>query len=136
MPPSGCWGFFQSIKNMVSRYVDIPRDLKKGARLLRDEEVVVQRVRTLLTTEPGDFMDTPAYGTPLMQYLYEGLTEDTESLIKMTINHSIRTWLDGQVRIDNIVVKVVNDAHYVSIELGLFLIEFDKSVSIVESFNN
>jgi len=121
---------------MVSRYVDIPRDLKKGARLLRDEEVVVQRVRTLLTTEPGDFMDTPAYGTPLMQYLYEGLTEDTESLIKMTINHSIRTWLDGQIRIDNIVVKVVNDAHYVSIELELFLIEFDKSVSIVESFNN
>lgn len=121
---------------MVSRYLDIPLHLSKAARLLKDEEVVVQRVRTLLTTEPGDFMDVPSYGTPLMQYLYEAITEETEVLIKMTINHSIRTWLEGQIRVDKLLVNVLPDNHLISIELGLFLLEFNKPVSIVESFNN
>lgn len=120
---------------MASKYIDIPLYFGKGATSIKDAEVVVQKVRLLLETEPGEFIDLPTFGTPIKQYLYEGITDSTANLLKMTISHSINTWMPGQVRIDNIEVVDNRDTGEIVVNLELFLTEFNKSVGVVESYN-
>jgi hypothetical protein len=120
---------------MASKYIDIPLYFGKGSGLIRDAEVVVQKVRLLLQTEPGEFIDLPTFGTPIKQYLYEGITDSTANLLKMTISHAINTWLPEQIRIDNLNVRENRDENQIAIELDLFLLEFNKSVGVVESYN-
>lgn len=119
---------------MGSKYVDFPLNLGSKT-LVRDSEQVIQKIRLLLTTEPGEFIDIPTFGTPIMQYLYEGITDNTKNLIRMSVTHAINTWLDGQVRIDSLEVESDIDGGVLSVVLGLFLLEFDKSVVVVESYN-
>lgn len=119
---------------MASKYIDIPLNLGKTG-LVRDEEQVVQQVHILLQTEPGDFIDIPTYGTPIKRYLYEGIVDSTVNLLNMSIKHALDTWMGDQIRIDNINVLEDRDSHTLVVELTLFLLEFDKAVSIVEFFN-
>jgi len=116
-----------------SRYIDIPLNLTVG--LLSDEEVVKQRLRLLLTTEPGSLLDLPTWGCPIMPYLYEGITASSLDRIYMAIKRTINTWMSDSIRIDKIDVKADYDNNQVSVELGLFLIEFNKNVLMTQYFN-
>jgi phage baseplate assembly protein W len=118
---------------MASKYIDIPLELGKVG-LVKDSDQVTQQVRVLLNTEPGEFIDIPNYGTPIKRYLYEGITENTANLLRMAISHSLSTWMEGQVRVDGIEVKEDRDNNTMVVELNLFLVEFNKSVGVVESF--
>jgi phage baseplate assembly protein W len=116
-----------------SRYIDIPLSLKTG--LITDEEVVKQRLRLLLTTEPGSLLDLPTWGCPITPYLYEGINEGALDRIYMAVKRTINTWMESSIRIDKIDVKADYDDNQVSVELGLFLIEFNKNVLMTQYFN-
>jgi phage baseplate assembly protein W len=119
----------------MAKYIDIPQNLASNPNLLKDEEVVVQKVRTLLVTEPGEFIDIPTYGTPLKQFLYEGIVENSETLVKMTITNSLLTWMSDDVTINTIEVNSNIDANEIVVKLDIYLKEYNKNVSVVETFN-
>lgn len=118
---------------VASIYRDLSINLKKEG-LITDEKVVLQRLKLLLTTEPGDLIDLPTFGTPLTAFLYEGMTEGNMELISMVVERSITDWLGEELRIDNIKVIPNFDTNEIAIELGLYLKKFDRAVGYTEIF--
>ena len=119
---------------MISKYVDIPLDLTTGV-LLKDEQVVLQRLRLLLVTEPGDMFDIPKYGTPIKQFLYEGITKDTCGLVQVAVRHSVTIWMGMHLDVKD--VRVVPEMHngILRVELDLYLKEFGKNITVVEPYS-
>jgi phage baseplate assembly protein W len=116
---------------MISKYIDIPYNLTSGATLVKDEEMLLQKIQLLLTTEPGDFINIPKWGTPLKQYLYEQLTSDTRQFVKMAVENSLRTWMGDHVTILSILVDTNYEDHSITVQLNLYLKEFSKQLEFV-----
>lgn len=115
---------------MASKYIDIPYNLVTGATLVTDADMLLQKLRLLLLTEPTEFIDIPTWGTPLRQYLYEIMGMNDE-FIRMAVRSSLQTWMYGQIKINSITIQSNTEEQSISIIMDLYLIEFDKNVEYV-----
>lgn len=76
---------------------------KKDVLLLTNEQAVMESVKNILVTEPGERVMFPDYGCALSQYLFELIDSITIISIKSTITEAIRNY---EKRIENLVVNV------------------------------
>lgn len=120
----------------MSTYTDI--SIKEPIRVIEDVEVILQRLEVLLTSEPGDFIDKPMYGTPLRQFLYENITTMTAGLIRLAVKRSIDTWMndvfEGLNDPKNITVHETADGQGFQVQVSLTIKEFDKNIQLVKSY--
>ncbi len=56
------------------------------------KENIRQSVKIILTTEPGERMVHPEFGTRLHQFLFESMDSQTEEMICREVRQSLRRW--------------------------------------------
>lgn len=78
-----------------------------GARdisLLANEQALVESVRNILETEPGEKVMNPTFGCALSKYLFEPIDGITTMSIKKAIKDSLQAF---ESRIDQLFINVV-----------------------------
>lgn len=73
----------------------------------RDKENVRQSVIIILTTEPGERLMHPKFGTRLHQFLFENMDSQIKEMIRREICHSLYLW---EKRITDITVDIKDRA--------------------------
>lgn len=117
---SGKLNFSDEIFNPI--YKDLKLDIEVGQTLygnktgdvksLVDEEAILNSLRNLFSTYPGQKIYSPSYGLNLNQFLFEPLSEDIGELIGKTIYRGIRNF-ETRVAVENVNVFVnYNDGQY------------------------
>lgn len=78
---------------------------KKDVSLLTNEQAVLESVKNILVTEPGERVWYPDFGCPLSKYLFEPIDDITMTSLKTTITDSIYKFVGD--RIDNLAVNTI-----------------------------
>lgn len=68
------------------------------------EDNVMESLRILLTTDPGERVNLPAFGAGLGQFLFSPNTVATRTLIARAIEQSIARW-ETRVKLESVVVE-------------------------------
>lgn len=110
------------------KYTDLPQFLDKQSRLQFDEEKLKQDIRRLLLTAPGEFIGQPEYGTNIKNYIYEPLTDGTATFIEMDVRKAFSQWLPDTVILEGLKVRIDVDSHTLSVDLSIYLQDFDRQV--------
>ena len=92
-------------------YLDITKDGKdltgkKDIGLIANNQAVIESVKNILMTEPGQYIMDPEFGTPLYHFRFEPIDDLTSTRIEMSIIESLGKY---ESRIDNIEVSVQAD---------------------------
>lgn len=74
---------------------------KKDVLLLTNEEAILEGIKNLLITEPGERVMNPEFGCPLSQYIFEPIDGITMIAMKATIINSISRF---EKRVENLQV--------------------------------
>lgn len=74
-----------------------------GVRLTTELENVRENLQILFSTDVGERLMLPTYGTPLRQHLFRALTETTSNQLKLEINSVIADW---EPRIDVLEIQI------------------------------
>jgi phage baseplate assembly protein W len=114
-------------------YTDI--SLKEPVREIYDADVLLQRLELLLTTEPGDMIDNPTFGTPLRQFMYEPVSRVTAGLIRNSVRRSVEINLGDVFIIETIAVNQSSAGDGFTVDLGLYIREFDKRTQFIQTYN-
>lgn len=61
-------------------------------RISEERENIRESVRIILSTEPGERILHPDFGTKLHQFIFEVIDAQTEEMIRREIRHSLRLW--------------------------------------------
>jgi phage baseplate assembly protein W len=88
------------MKNLYGTGVAFPILADPGSRWVSGPDVVLQALRSLLLTEPGERIGRPTYGCGLKRFLYSPNNVTTRTLIAQTVTNAIerdepRVVLDG-----------------------------------------
>lgn len=89
-------------------YIDISKTGKdytgnRDISLLVNEQALLESVKNILITEPGDRVMNPTFGCPLNQYVFEPIDPILMVSIRNTITNSIRSYED---RVDNLKINI------------------------------
>ena len=76
------------------------RDIAK----LTNEQAVLESIKNLLSTEPGQRIMNPSYGCSLTQYLFEQLDSMTTAIIKRNILVAISVY---EPRVENLQIDII-----------------------------
>ncbi|MFM1799993.1 MAG: hypothetical protein RLZZ117_2271 [Cyanobacteriota bacterium] len=74
-----------------------------GVKLSTELDNVRENLQILFSTDVGERLMLPTYGTPLRQHLFRALTETTSNQLKMEINSVITEW---EPRIEVLEIKI------------------------------
>lgn len=88
---------------------------KKDISLLTNELAVLESIKNILSTEPGERIMYPDFGCGLSQYLFEPIDAVTTISIKATIKNAI--WKFEGDRITNLEITVNEHPDLNSIEI-------------------
>jgi phage baseplate assembly protein W len=76
----------------------------KDISLLSNEQALVESVRNILETEPGEKVMNPTFGCVLTKYLFEPIDGITTMSIKKAIKDSLQAF---ETRIDQLFINVI-----------------------------
>jgi phage baseplate assembly protein W len=76
----------------------------KDISLLSNEQALVESVRNILETEPGEKVMNPTFGCALTKYLFEPIDGITTMSIKKAIKDSLQAF---ETRIDQLFINVI-----------------------------
>ena len=89
---------------------------KKDVLLLTNEQALLESVKNILSTEPGERAMNPNFGCELSKYLFEPLDVVTAVSIKYTIENAIRKF---EPRIDTLIVNVDENQDDLTINIDI-----------------
>jgi uncharacterized protein len=99
-----------------------PFAVDAGLGKLREENVyndhVVQMMKQVLFTNPGERIDRPDFGCGLQRMVFEPNSEITAGLLQITIVQSLNRWLGEVIS----VVDVKTNANEEKLEVGIVYI--------------
>lgn len=102
----------------MSIYYDLDSGLKitnaGGITVKVDNDVLVQSVRTILSTVPGERIMLPLFGSNLKYVLFDPMDEITENVIASEIADAINTWED-RITVTGIEVESLYDLNVYSV---------------------
>ena len=86
----------------------------KDILLLTNEQAILESVKNILGTEPGERVMYPTFGCPLSKYLFEPLDPITMISLKTTIENAITKFEDRITNL-NVIVSVNEDLNSLDI---------------------
>jgi phage baseplate assembly protein W len=108
---------------------------KKDVSLLTNELAVLESVKNILVTEPGERVWYPEFGCPLSKYIFEPIDGITAISLKTTIMDAIHKFIED--RIDNLAVNVTAspDEQTISIDVIFNIKTSDKQQTLSLTLN-
>jgi len=101
-------------------YYDLDSGLKitpNGTILVKeDNAVIVQSIRTILSTVPGERIMNPNFGSKIKYVLFDPMDEITENVIAAEIQDAIIEWED-RVIVTGIEVESLYDLNVYSVSI-------------------
>ena len=102
----------------MSIYYDLDSGLEitnvGGIKVKVDNEVLVQSVRTILSTVPGERLMMPLFGSNLKYVLFDPMDEITENVIATEIADAINNWED-RITVTGVEVESLYDLNVYSV---------------------
>jgi phage baseplate assembly protein W len=89
---------------------------KKDLSLLTNEQALLESVKNILATEPGERVWYPNFGCPLLQYLFEPIDAVTIISLKTTITDAIQNY---ETRIENLEVNITEEPDESAINIDI-----------------
>jgi phage baseplate assembly protein W len=80
---------------------------KRDILLLTNEQAVLEAIKNIIITEPGERVMNPDFGCPIQHYLFEPIDPITMVSLKIAVTDAIWKWEDN--RIENLDVQVTSD---------------------------
>lgn len=100
-------------------YFDISKTGKdytgnRDISLLTNEQAVLESVKNIIITEPGERIMNPTFGCPISKFTFEPIDMVTIVDIKSVITNAIRQF---ENRVDRLEINIVEDQETNSIEI-------------------
>lgn len=76
---------------------------KKDVSILTNEQALLESVKNILITEPGERVMNPTFGCPLSKFLFEPINPITTVSIESAITNSIRMF---EERVDKLNINI------------------------------
>lgn len=90
---------------------------KKDIALLTNEQAVLESIKNIILTEPGERVMYPTFGCGISKYLFEQLDVVSMFSMQSTITNSIRRF---EARIDKLEVTVIESINNNSVEVNVY----------------
>lgn len=90
---------------------------KKDIALLTNEQAVLESIKNIILTEPGERVMYPTFGCGISKYLFEQLDVVSMFSMQSTITNSIRRF---EARIDKLEVTVIESIDNNSVEVNVY----------------
>lgn len=84
------------------------------------ERHVVQLIKQVLFTAPGERVNRPEFGCGVRQMVFAANGEVTASLVRVTIQQALSRWLAGVIEVQDIEVTAVEET--LEIRIGYVLL--------------
>ena len=82
-----------------------------------DNDAIIQSIRTILSTVPGERLMLPLFGSNLKYALFDPMDEITENVISTEIQDAINTWED-RITVTSVVVESLYDLNIYSVSIN------------------
>jgi phage baseplate assembly protein W len=117
---------FSTRSKMLEYYSDISINLNvvsgsQDVQKIINEDSITQALKNLIFTDRGERFFNPEYGTNIKQSLFEPLDATTETLIRSSIENSIKNF-EPRVEMRSLDIFQDPDLNYVAISLIFGLI--------------
>ena len=93
----------------------IDRGVGTLAEELDYEKHVVQMIKQVLFTNPGERINRPDFGCGIRNMVFAPNNEVSVSLLKVTIYEALETWLSSVIRLEQVEVKAIDETLEVNI---------------------
>ena len=110
-------------------YADIDYKMEiKGSgnvKIVEDNDAIIQSVKTILSTVPGERIMNPVFGSNLKYILFEPMDEISEGWVKDEIIESISLWED-RIVIKDVIIESLYELNIYSIRIEYIIKETSK----------
>jgi phage baseplate assembly protein W len=93
--------------------IRFPFSIDGGLGRLREEidydAHIVQLIKQVLFTAPGERVNRPDFGCGLHRMVFEPNSELTAGMLELTINESLERWLGTVIVTSSIIVKAIEE---------------------------
>lgn len=106
---------------MTNRIISIkyPFAIDRGLGTLTEEwnyeQHVVQLIKQVLFTNPGERVNRPGFGCGLRRMVFAPNSEVTASLLQTTIFQALETWLSSVLKVEAVTVEHIEETLEVTI---------------------
>ncbi|MCG8327016.1 MAG: GPW/gp25 family protein [Chitinophagales bacterium] len=100
---------------MMSNIISIkyPVGIDKGLGTLTEElnyeQHVVQLIKQVLFTNPGERINRPDFGCGLRRMIFAPNSDVTASLLQTTVYQALETWLSSVLKVERVQVNVLEE---------------------------
>jgi phage baseplate assembly protein W len=102
-----------SVPNRTVDSVRYPFGVDAGAGRLAQEpdyaEHVVQMIKQVLLTAPGERINRPDFGCGLRQMVFAPNSDASAQLLRVMVQQSLERWLDSVLTVDTVDVVATNE---------------------------
>ena len=99
------------------------------------EQQAVSNLKSLLLTRKGERLFQPNFGSDVYSLMFENINSDLSSQLDESLRVDIEYWLP-YIIIDDINIEVIEDRHYVRIELSFRVTEQGANQQIILFIDN
>jgi phage baseplate assembly protein W len=126
------------LQNVQSVYSDLDVGLRQNADgtpiILRDEDSIVQSIKAILSTYPGERIMQPLFGSRVKEYLFGQLDIGTLDLIEAEIETAIARW-EPRVRVGRIDIEIDPDRNIIRFYVSYTVIRSGRNLVFTGSVN-
>ena len=99
------------------------------------EQQAISNLKSLLLTRKGERLFQPNFGSDVYSLMFENINSDLSSQLDESLRVDIEYWLP-YIIIDDINIEVIEDRHYVRIELSFRVTEQGANQQIILFIDN
>jgi phage baseplate assembly protein W len=127
--------FLKDVTNVAS---DLDVGLRQNADgtpiIVTNEDSIIQSVKAILSTYPGERHMQPLFGSRIREYLFRQLDIGTVDLMELEIENAINRW-EPRVSVGNVEVEEDADKNLLRFYIRYTIIRTGKTVTFVGSVN-
>lgn len=95
--------------------IAIDQQLGTLAEEIDYEKHIVQLIKQVLFTTPGERINRPDFGCGLRRMIFAPNSDVTASLLQVTVYQSLETWLSSVLKVESVNVEAREETLYVKI---------------------
>ena len=126
------------LKDVQSVYSDLDSGLKQNADgtpiIVRDEDAIVQSIKAILSTYPGERHMQPLFGSRVREYLFGQLDIGTLDLIELEIETALLRW-EPRISVGSVDIETDPDRNIIKFYVSYTLIRSGRTLTFVGSVN-
>lgn len=126
------------LKDVQSVYSDLDVGLRQNADgspiIVRDEDSVVQSIKAILSTYPGERIMQPLFGSRVREYLFGQLDIGTLDLIEAEIETALLRW-EPRITIGRVDIEIDPDNNVIRFFINYSIIRSGRNLVFTGSVN-